>query len=841
MVEKDMFGDINGAVETGEDNARIRPDCEGWCEHVVIETLGISMVGQMMGVPIGPHRISCQHARSSLESVALRNLFGWFTEENCIGCEHFSAGARPEFGRQTIEAIESRKSAHEKREREKSSKLANLRGRLSDLAKTSSQSAEPEAASIHRLVIDLFSEEIEDDLVSALLESCDVAPEFFDAEVVEILVLGISDVEFAPRCLPVLTELARRRPDVIDANRARVESTVRLPMPLELVSDAFDAFVKHPEQLSDEIVDLLVGRLDHQREIVNSFMKEPKEYPKSILFLSRFCTAARTRLVGIVAKQLESDYAVVRANACKTLNELTKLDFSFGLELLPNVIKMLELPEESNFGVSSDHSAKKFIAEMMATNWPETFSVFDGGIHKLSSEARSIAIGAFDQLFRRGPNWRDKSADGLNDDTVNGSVDFCLNTFCNSSEDSEIRLAAVEALTSAASAKVDRVIKSVDRILGTYVLMLDAEPPAPVQRIIIPGQEQASDHEMLRAQQASTNWTRLQQETCKLLEQLGKEAGTEICETLLGTIEIATNQNQPTLRAAAIKLLGKIAEQDDGLAIRALPAFMKGMMDFSDAYVRAVSLDAATDAFRYSSLTMPENIGDAFVLLLKDTFVMVHKTAIHSAWRWRLPLTSQQRNEAFQAAYVLWRHYNKQPNEVFFLDDIADALIRIAGDNEEMRVVAIRLISEAVPTGESMVDQKLIEVLLNNYQFDDPNIVSVAEKIILGLTLNKRDNYQSGRDWRSRAIEWLHEMPPSVWDKINANLYESAKKCIGRDPFDAVAFGSVFSEHGQHTKELALLIAGSEVAKGHNVYNGLAEPLEQLAKRAEQIGEDVNV
>ena len=85
-----MFGDIDRAVETGEDNARIRPDCEGWCEHIVVETLGISMVGQMTGVPIGPHRISCQHARTSSESVALRNLFGWFAEENCIGCEHLS-------------------------------------------------------------------------------------------------------------------------------------------------------------------------------------------------------------------------------------------------------------------------------------------------------------------------------------------------------------------------------------------------------------------------------------------------------------------------------------------------------------------------------------------------------------------------------------------------------------------------------------------------------------------------------------------------------------------------------------------------------------------------------
>ena len=111
----------------------------------------------------------------------------------------------------------------------------------------------------------------------------------------------------------------------------------------------------------------------------------------------------------------------------------------------------------------------------------------------------------------------------------------------------------------------------------------------------------------------------------------------------------------------------------------------------------------------------------------------------------------------------------------------------------------------------------------------------------MGLTLNKRDNYSSGRDWRTRAIEWLHEMPPSVWDRINANLYESAKKCIERDPYDAVALGSMFSEHGQHTEEHALLIAGAEAAKGHNVFNGLAEPLEQLAKRAEQAGEDSNV
>ena len=230
MVDRHKLGlDIDDAITTGRDNLAVRGDVEGWCEHLAVDLLGVSMVGQMAGVPIGPHRLACLHAQHSSESVVLRTLFQSFLLSNCVDCFHHKAGRSPELGYAILATFQDREANSRETKNVTRLRIESLRQELVEMASQRSKSASPEAASVFRLTVELF-EESELNAAQMLCETCEVAPELFEEKVVDLLALGVSDEVFAAKCLPVLTCLARKAPSVRDRVRPKVVASSQLAL-----------------------------------------------------------------------------------------------------------------------------------------------------------------------------------------------------------------------------------------------------------------------------------------------------------------------------------------------------------------------------------------------------------------------------------------------------------------------------------------------------------------------------------------------------------------------------------------------------------------------------------
>lgn len=268
MVDSRKLGhDIDGAVATGRDNAAIRADVEGWCEHLAVETLGVSMVGHMAGVPIGPHRLSCQYAKYSTESHVLRSLFQRFITENCAGCAHHQPGPRVQFGRDYLTAVQENDARTREAESKRHQEIERLRQELIELANQRSATAQVEAASVFRLTADLFAEtDANANATQMLCETCEVAPELFDDKVVALLELGVSDEIFAVKCLPVLACLARKAPEIRDRVRPCVIDACRLDLPVEMIADAIEACLSdNREEVTDNVIERLLAAQDYRR------------------------------------------------------------------------------------------------------------------------------------------------------------------------------------------------------------------------------------------------------------------------------------------------------------------------------------------------------------------------------------------------------------------------------------------------------------------------------------------------------------------------------------------------------------------------------------------------
>lgn len=387
---------------------------------------------------------------------------------------------------------------------------------------------------------------------------------------------------------------------------------------------------------------------------------------------------------------------------------------------------------------------------------------------------------------------------------------------------------------SACNAGAKIALDSFDQLLGCLALLVDVDrPPIITPRIILPGQEEThAQTELLRQQNRTFEWDRLKQELIKIIEEIGERRPMQVGTALIATIASAVAADRKPLKHAALELLGATAAHDKDLCILALPTFMSSLADYSSPLARAVAIDALQKAFQYARLTLPSNVVDLIVLHLRDTYVVVHKAAVNLFRFWWIPLTDQQRREAFQSLVNIWRVYAGNPNEKFFMDDIADALLVVANGDQEMWQITLRYVCAYLPTAEILVDSKLCATLVRQAQPDASISVLVGRALIGCLARHRRHLYGHGRDWRDDAIDWLSTLPERVWRVVAGDFTACARVVVHRDPGEALLFASALCEHSEHGEEASVLLVAAQAARGHSLFNGLSQPLENLHRQA---------
>jgi len=835
MVDSQRLGhDIDDAIDTGRDNSAIRADAEGWCEHLAVETLGISPLGQMAGVPIGPHRLSCQYAQYATGSVVLRHLFRDFLVNNCVGCDHHKPGGRAEFGQACLAAAQEGEAKARKAESERGLQIETLRRELVEMAAQRAETAQPEAASVLRLTADLF-EETELNATQMLCETCEVASELFEEKVIDLLEVGVSDEVFAAKCLPVLANLARKNPAIRDRIRPRVIESSQLRLPIELISDSLEACLSDDaKEITDQVIDNLVASQDYQHPFGGWADGKEPVFSMTVGLLAKLIDLVETRVSTVIEERLEINEKWPRANTCRVVEELSKLRPNFGLRVLPKLIHSLELADDIYEGVSADGSATRAVSELLVLKWAEAEEILRIEMPRLSMEAQSVLVGAYENLFRRGQTWRDETTDGLDDGVVKGAVTRCLELLNDTAQEPAVRRAAAEAIRSACAADVQLALDAFDQLLGCLAMVVEAnQPPKATPTIILPGyEEQQRQDEMLRQQDRAREWTRLKQELAQVIEEIGERNPLEVGNALIATIDTATSADHQPLRLATLKLLGRIASHEPELSIVAIPSLMLCLMDYSSAAVRAVAIDAVKDAFRHSHLTLPSNVVDVLVLHLRDQYVMVHQAIVRTFGIWHIQLTDSQRNEAFTSLFYIWKACAENPGESFFMHDIADALLCVADDNTKMQHVTLSLICDYLPTARVLVDSKLCEMLARKAEPDASISVKVGKALIGCLARHSRDSHRNGRDWREDAADWLSALSNQVWQLVSADFSDCARQASRKDPGEALLFAAVLCEHGEHAEEAEVLMAAAESAEGHSLFHGLSEPLQKLRQQA---------
>lgn len=352
----------------------------------------------------------------------------------------------------------------------------------------------------------------------------------------------------------------------------------------------------------------------------------------------------------------------------------------------------------------------------------------------------------------------------------------------------------------------------------------------------MPGQETTiAESELFLQHERESEWERLKQELTDIVKQIANDRPNEVGNALIATFNSASAIGRQPLKNTALSLLGEAASYSQDLCLLALPTFMAALADYSSHWTRAVALSSIRTAFSGAGLTLPSNVVDLMVVHLRDQYVAVHKAAIRAFWFGGIPMNSQQRWEAFSSLVAIWKVYSQNPAESFFMDDIAEVLLVVAGDHEDLRQVAIRLSCAYLPTKEVLIDSKFCRALIRVSRASGRSDVFVAKALIACLERHPRDMYRSGRDWREDAADWLMDLPEPEWRIVAGQFEACARAVVERDPAETVLFASVMCERGDHAAEATVLLAGSGAAKGHSLFHGLSKTLETLHRHTSRL------
>jgi len=127
MVHKrteDQIRETMDAVRADVSPSNVR----GWCSHLDVRREGLSLVGQMVDLPIGNKSIGCSQIEVRYEASSLRPIAESFIAKHCPHCPYHALVAAPNIGTAIVERVLAAEVAAAARDDERARADALLHG-----------------------------------------------------------------------------------------------------------------------------------------------------------------------------------------------------------------------------------------------------------------------------------------------------------------------------------------------------------------------------------------------------------------------------------------------------------------------------------------------------------------------------------------------------------------------------------------------------------------------------------------------------------------------------------------------------------------------------------------
>lgn len=799
--EESQKNDLERSIKLGHDNAECLCQMPQWCKHIKIMRVSEGLYAQITGLPIATHSISCSYIDCETQSMNLRSMFSSFLVQQCFECAQHSPNGNTSWAQKIINDYQAEKQKNEQIAKEEIERISRLRSDLYSKSRNITIKAEPESYRILKFLEDMFSEEesLRKEAVDRLTQSARIGPDLFpDAAIDLILVLAGSE-EFSALVIPICVELAVKRPSLSERFCKIALDNIVKGLKVELSASILVALgdsVVYP--LSQACIVRLLLSQNHYHPLGGWKAGEP-DYVYNTLVLVRSFDAEPQSVQSVIRRELQQQEDYIRIQLCGALKLIQKERPQIIFSLLNDLMRSIKLYEDERVGVQTPSGQIVHILQAAFRHSPKQVDQFLGeSMERVRPAVQEDIIRVYrDQFFDRTLD-RAKRFERKDRDEVSECEEVAIQRLVTWAKDDrleiDVRTNALEALKIACSYATSGVLMHFVSLLGYYAIISGEKyPPANMPKILLPGQEDNNTQlEQLNEFNRRQEWGIFKQELLECLKEICEARPFAVFDSVSGCLTQSFERIEEGFKVCCIALLGEIGK-DYQLRSSMLPLIWRALMDYSSAWVRAAAIDATVNMFSYSSAVPPVNLVDVIIVHLQDPKVVVHQAALRAVTWCQNWFDNKQ---AIEALTCLTAHLKVYRDDKYQIDDICDGILAIGQRHEQLKVVALRMVESVFPTGEELVDSKIVDNLMRFCKPNEPIAGLVAKDIATYLEKQERDHFDYHRhSLRFQMFRWLHELPIETYQHITDTLVNSAQEIAKRDAWESCYFASLFAHY----------------------------------------------
>ncbi len=663
---EDFEESYRNAIEAGQRNLETQTLLSNWCFHAeFVRTPGRGLIEAQTGLPIGHMGVQCKHSKSnSMYCWLLEDAVYNFYQNNCKSCEK-----RVPVGFPNILSIvdpREREAENRRQEREEEKKVRKDKQayRRQDRARLRSELSLEETFVLD-LLDDLDQENIAGD-DPRLEELAALAPETFTKNIVSHLMPAVLN-ERLPYSIPVAKALLRASLEPEE----RLSVAVCLVTNGEMSSEAIEVILSEPERLKH--ADLI--------QILDHFVFVALGPPPGIHFGDEETVSLdATPILSLFQKKnneicLEVDSLIGEGSPEKigaaveiilAVND-DKLFFAHANSIFSKLMRRRTfLPRERRdssvlyylreaasrclnlFPETADKIIQSFLADKDDTGRDEAYRIYTSVLSPYFQ--RKMQINEAQRLAFKRLLW---AAVEHPDSGIDHAVQFFMQA---RDEFAELAANFFAELIGAAATLTEKY-EQVDK--ETYLELADN---------MLSQVERSSKRSAISTlQKALVEWAAVG----------AKYKGNEGIEHFLELYR-KLPENQTQMRGSMIVHFSKLLTGVESLTI-ILPDWYRALLDV-DTLIRARAVQAWEDVPYSLEKHFPDLFLEAFSLLLKDPYVIVHQSVVHSLRRRSFP--EKKRGLIKQGLWNLIFVYFKESNSEDFIVDCIETFLFLCLSDE---------------------------------------------------------------------------------------------------------------------------------------------------------------
>ncbi len=793
MAQKDRH--TQKMIELGKENQTLIPKIKNWCRHIDIKQFSAGMLAVVTHLPIGQLQVICEYGVPSGTAMNLDWIARDFILANCIQCSYHQELSPENFGRLIIAEKES--EIAEKRETE--IRRQQLEKELYIQAKATLDTKEVTEGSVNRLILNLYSKEIEDssELHSQLVEAAQMAPEFFSEKALQVLTDCFLE-DFGKVCIQVTRKICKFRKEIPDFVFQMSCSVISNGFS-EKIDDAYGIIADYIElngaQSVLPILPEIISAADYYRSLwlTHGFRHETPHLPNLIDLFHFLFNNEPDAVRAAFQSRLHIDHKETKFNTAKLLLNLLPGEIDNIIPLTRDILRSLEL-EDDHFEDSADEAVYNLLAHLYVYSPSIIGKEVDDYWQHASGEIKVLLLKMYARI----------SLYAADKDYYLGSLVFDRVCYVQ-----QLPIIFEKLYTAVADIRIEvrlreEICHLLKQVLRDHPTLLSRKLNQFLGRLAITVRELVhitsssnGSQTGLEVEEQEAAYNSIILRLTEILHELIATNPSEYYQSIIEFLDELNSKTDSRLKSELVKTLSIFGRSYE-LLPQVIPKLYKYLVDFESVSIRQAAIDVLGTILKHEPQSVPDNMIDLLVeVYLRDSYVAIHRSTIRTLRHFKF--SKDERGYLALKRIVAWEEvYFKEQSGTRVFQDIVTTLSSAFQWPEVKQFIVTKLLPKYSKSENRHFAQDML-LSFARQVVDYPEAAPSFLRTALDFLQNTSNDHGGSFSSPCLAIlESFYTLPSETISKEIDRFHEVIKAKFHSDPFESFKLLEVLAFWGRY-------------------------------------------